>query len=342
MIFAEAYEKRMLDRPVELVIRMPEGLPRGNVRDVVTAYRELVQEGCVLILGPLISENAVDLKIYVDSAPVQDRVPYVGSVGTEDCLSEWGFELNNGGHPEEAATIASIMEQDGIRSTAILLEQSLIGQHYTKFFKDAAELWKIDIKGTFFMPQVEGGDKSDVLKQARDSGAESVLVLGFGYGVAGVNAAMEKIGWVVPRYTVTNFLTWHFGTDWQEQMRGWIGLDQYDERNQVGQRFLDRFEAKHGARPAYFWGVYTYDQARIAVEALRRAEPLGARGVRDSLERVKGLPAASGAPGTWLKFGKYVHQGWMGAGFLVARKISEDGSHHVFHGTIEPPNELPL
>ena len=37
------------------------------------------------------------------------------------------------------------------------------------------------------------------------------------------------------------------------------------------------------------------------------------------------LPAASGAPGTRLSFGKWTRRGWMGAGYLVARKLDPDG-----------------
>ncbi len=30
---------------------------------------------------------------------------------------------------------------------------------------------------------------------------------------------------------------------------GWTGVDQYDEGNPVGQRFLDKYEEKYGRRP---------------------------------------------------------------------------------------------
>ena len=36
------------------------------------------------------------------------------------------------------------------------------------------------------------------------------------------------------------------------------------------------------------------------------------------------LPAASGAPGTRLSFGKWTRRGWMGAGYLVARELDPD------------------
>jgi hypothetical protein len=55
------------------------------------------------------------------------------------------------------------------------------------------------------------------------------------------------------------------------------------------------------------------------------AHPLTPRGVKDALERVKMVPAASGAPGTYLSFGKWTRRGWMGAGYLVARELDPDG-----------------
>jgi branched-chain amino acid transport system substrate-binding protein len=48
---------------------------------------------------------------------------------------------------------------------------------------------------------------------------------------------------------------------------------------------------------------------------------------------VKLLPAASGAPGTRISFGNWVHRGWMGAGYLVARRLDPDGhtAHTIAH-----------
>jgi hypothetical protein len=48
--------------------------------------------------------------------------------------------------------------------------------------------------------------------------------------------------------------------------------------------------------------------------------------VKEALERVKLLPAASGAPGTRLSFGNWTRRGWVGAGYLVARRLDPDGT----------------
>ncbi|EUA01788.1 hypothetical protein I547_3630 [Mycobacterium kansasii 824] len=46
---------------------------------------------------------------------------------------------------------------------------------------------------------------------------------------------------------------------------------------------------------------------------------------------MKMLPAASGAPGTRVSLGKWTRRAWMGAGYLVARRLDPDGvnSHLV-------------
>ena len=73
------------------------------------------------------------------------------------------------------------------------------------------------------------------------------------------------------------------------------------------------------------------DFATVLLHAFANAHPLTPRGVRDALEKVKMIPAAGGAPGTYLSFGQYIHRGWMGAGYLVARQLDPDGvnSHLV-------------
>jgi len=115
---------------------------------------------------------------------------------------------------------------------------------------------------------------------------------------------------------------------WQA-IEGWTGLDQYDEGNRVGQAFLDEFAATFGRRPEYCVPVVNRDLATVLLHAFADAHPLTPRGVRDALERVKMLPAASGAPGTRLSFGKWTRRGWMGAGYLVARRLNPDGRTSV-------------
>ena len=105
---------------------------------------------------------------------------------------------------------------------------------------------------------------------------------------------------------------------------GWTGLDQYDESNPVGQQFLDEYQEAYGRRPEYCVPVVNRDLATVLLHAFADAHPLSPRGVKEALERVKMLPAASGARGTRLSFGNWMRRGWVGAGYLVARQLEPE------------------
>ena len=92
----------------------------------------------------------------------------------------------------------------------------------------------------------------------------------------------------------------------------------------MGQSFLDEFDRAYGRRPEYCVPVVNRDLATVLLHAFADAHPLSPRGVKEALERVKMVPAASGAPGTFLSFGNWMRRGWVGAGYLVARQLDPD------------------
>ena len=69
------------------------------------------------------------------------------------------------------------------------------------------------------------------------------------------------------------------------------------------------------------------------MRAFAHAEPLSPRGVMEALERVKTVSAASG---TAISFGKWTRRGWMGAGYLVARRLEPGYRAHRLAGRCEP------
>ena len=61
----------------------------------------------------------------------------------------------------------------------------------------------------------------------------------------------------------------HINAEWMRHLRGWIGLDSYDERNEVGQAFLDRFEARYGRRPGHSMPGLCHDVATVSFAVCR-------------------------------------------------------------------------
>ena len=85
LVLEEAVESRMLDRPVELVERSVIGLPNGEYRLVRQAFDELVDEGCLIIFGPYVSENVVPLRDHVDR---RAEVAIITMAASEGALGE--------------------------------------------------------------------------------------------------------------------------------------------------------------------------------------------------------------------------------------------------------------
>jgi branched-chain amino acid transport system substrate-binding protein len=331
LVADEYLEQGILERPVEFVVRAVQGLPNGDFRSVRDAFFELVEENALVIFGPQVSENAVALRPYVEDLA---EVACITMGASESILGEWNFGLPAGSMEEEPIIMATIAALDGCRTVAIAFEDSLIGHEYLRTTRAACKDIGLRITAEVPIPQVEAEKRAAMEELAVDR-PDGILHVGFGLGIPGMNEALEAIGWMPPRYTTTAFEFAATSDWWRHQLAGWIGLDQHDERNETGNAFLDRFEARHGHRPAYFFPLYCYDIGRLMLQAIAGARPLTGSGVKDALERIKMLPAASGAPGTRLRFGRYIRHGWMGTEFLVARKVLDDGSRSVLYGTIE-------
>jgi branched-chain amino acid transport system substrate-binding protein len=338
----EFVQQGLIDRPIDYVVRTPRGLPNGSFQDVRDAFFELVNEGCLIIFGPMITEDATPLAPYVEKLA---EVPIVGMAGTERMLGEWSFALNNGSMADETYMIAAIAALDGRRNVAITMDaarsgggvthvKSMIGQEYLQYARNAVQEVGLNVLAELPIPLDAEKRKAALAGLARLQ-PDAIIHLGLGQGMLGMNESLAEIGWAPPRYTQTSFEATATNLETRKKLAGWIGLDQYDERNRTGQAFLDRFEARYGRRPEHYMSVYFYDMARVMLKAIAGAQPLTGLGVKEALERIKMMPAACGAPGTRIKFGRFIRQGWVGGEYMVARRILPDGSRSVLHGTIE-------
>lgn len=320
-VFAEGLAQGVLDRPVEIIYREVEGLPKGSVKAVIDAYGELVDEGCLVIFGPSITDNCEPTKAAIEE---RFKVPAISVTGSEAWLGEWTFSLSMGSMTDEPIFWADLLAKRGLNNVGVLVEQSLVGDSYVQQFRRAARRQGIRIAIEEEIPQTA----QDVTAQVRklyDAGVEAVVHCGFGFGVVLVGFAMQALEWDPPRFMGTSFQNaWLNEIVWNA-MVGWTGIDQYDPSNMVGQDFLDQFEKQYARRPEWCVSVVNRDLANVLLQAFAEARPLSPAGVRDALERVKMLPAASGAPGTRISFGQYMHRGWMGPGYLVARELDPNG-----------------
>jgi ABC-type branched-subunit amino acid transport system substrate-binding protein len=327
LVFDQARKQGVLDRPVEIVHREVEGLPKGSVKAVIDAFGELVDEGCLAVFGPHISENAIPTREAIEE---RFRVPALNVCGSDDWLGEWTFAFPQGSMTDEPIFWGDLLAKGGHTEVGVLVERSLVGESYLQSFRKVCQRKGIRIvaEATIAQTAQDVGAAARSLYQAKPS---ALVHCGFGFGIVMVKPVLEELGWDPPRFTGTAFQNAWINPVMWNALLGWTGVDQYDESNPVGQAFLDQYEAAYGRRPEYCLTVVNRDVATTLLHAFADAHPLSPRGVKEALERVKMLPAASGAPGTRISLGKWTRRGWMGAGYLVARRLDPDGkrSHLV-------------
>ncbi|MGW5381566.1 ABC transporter substrate-binding protein [Nocardia sp. NPDC003963] len=321
LVFDEALAAGVVDRPIQIIYKEVEGLPKGTVKAVIDGFGELVDEGCLLVFGPNITDNCVAVKEAIEE---RFRIPAVSVTGTDDWLGEWTFSFPQGSMTDEPVFWADLLARAGHSTVGMLVEDSLIGETYLRNFRRAATARGIRIVAEAAIAQT-GQDISGAVAALHAARPDALVHCGFGFGIVFINPALAAMDWDPPRYTSTAFQNaWVNPVMWQA-FTGWIGIDQYDEHNPVGRAYLDRFEKQYGRRPQYCVPVVNHDIAQALLAAITDAHPLSPRGLKEALERVKMLPAAAGAPGTRVSFGKWTRRGWMGAGYLVARRLDPDG-----------------
>jgi ABC-type branched-subunit amino acid transport system substrate-binding protein len=321
LVFRKGLEEGVIDRPVEMVFREVEGLPKGTIKAVIDAYGELVDEGCLLVFGPAITDNTVPTKEAIEQ---RFHVPAMSMTGTDDWLGEWTFSLPQGSLTDEPLFWADLIARDGHRTVGALVEQSLVGETYIRNFRAACARKGLRIVAEAQIPQT-AQDIAPQVRALHEAQPDAIVHCGFGFGIVRISPVLAELGWDPPRYMGTAFQNAWINPIMWNAILGWTGIDQYDEANPVGQAFLDEYEEAYDRRPQYCVPVMNRDFATVLLHAFADAHPLTPKGVKEALERVKMIPAAGGAPGTYLSFGKWTRRGWMGAGYLVARTLDPDG-----------------
>src|SRR3989442_10743060 len=113
-----AQEEGVVPRAVALVVKEAIGLPRLEAKNTIDGYLELVREGVLCVIGPLITDNSIALAPIIDQA----GVPAVTWTGTDRYHGEYCFNLGNGGLAEEAAMMAAWILRQGHRTVGMIHE----------------------------------------------------------------------------------------------------------------------------------------------------------------------------------------------------------------------------
>jgi ABC-type branched-subunit amino acid transport system substrate-binding protein len=299
-----------LDRDVELVDAHCLGLPAGTAFAVERAYRELVAQGVLAVVGPAIGDNALVTTPLADEA----RVPTINWAGTERGRSEYMFHLQVGSHEDESVVLARHVAALGPRRVGVVLDRSPIGRRYASFFETECEVLGLEVAARVPIAPL-ATDATAAIDALQASGVEAMVYLGLGLAGTAVARACTRAGWRVPAAMNTAGLR-GYDPEYARVIDGWAYVDMLADGNQVLARLRGRLgaDAGRGVVPAV-----GYDLGQLVAEGLARAPELTREGVKEGLELVKLVPAAEGRDGTTLGFGHW-DRGALHGEYLVLRQ----------------------
>lgn len=311
-----------LDRPVELVSRHARGLPAGTAAAVEAAFAALAGEGVLAIVGPSISDNG----IVAAELAARLEVPCVNYTGGALTRNAWMFHYQVGSLEEEPAVLAAHLAARGLRAAAVVHDRSPVGRSYAEWFELACGPAGVEICGRASVPPL-AEDVTGALGRLASGGADVLVYLGLGVAARAVALGRSAIGWDVPVVANSALMFGYARPDWREGWEGWTYVDTVADANPERLALRER-SPRSAAGPV---GVAAYDIGRLLAEAVVRAGHLTRAGVRDGLERVKRLPAASGRAGTTMGFGTW-DRGALKGDYLVLRRWEGGRSVEVAGG----------
>jgi branched-chain amino acid transport system substrate-binding protein len=301
-----------LDREIVFVQESAPGLPHGTAAAVEEAFARLEARGVLAVLGPAVTDNGLVVRDLADAA----KLPCINWTGCDLTRSEWMFHYQVGSLEEEPHLLANRLAQGGHRSVVVVQDRSPIGQRYGSFFDEAAARLGLEIGAKELVSPVTA-DIGPAVDRLRRHGCDALAYLGLGFSARALGVALAERGWK-PEVVANSALMFGYANpDWTEAWEGWTYVDAWSEDNPLLNQLRGRIADASQAQPLFV--ATRYDLARLAAEAVAGAELLTRAGIKESLERIKCLPAALGTPDTTKGFGHWDRAALKG-GFLVLRQ----------------------
>ncbi|MCU1397755.1 MAG: hypothetical protein JWN62_864 [Acidimicrobiales bacterium] len=323
---------------VQLVIADARGLPRENYRKVIEGYKWLVEQGCVAVLGPMISDNCLVIQDTVNEL----KVPVIGWTGAHRFSSEYCFTVANGDIPTEGVMCAQWMHQHGYKKVGLFWEAGSSGRDYADYFRYTAMQLGITItREVMLEPNPQG--LQDNLASMREMGTEAIYYGGYGYSTFHFAKAFQALDWDPPRVMGTAFMFYSNSNEWAQGLEGWNGIDQLGEdgANPNYNALIERMQERFGRSTRNVVVALSYDTARVAIHGLSNGGIPEPRWVKEGMERIRWMPATNGGPGTYIQFGPHDRKGYKGD-FLTIRELRDGELHfHGYHRPQWPSNHAP-
>jgi ABC-type branched-subunit amino acid transport system substrate-binding protein len=308
-----------LAHDVTLIEEQADGLPRGSAASVEDAFRRLVARDVVAIVGPAISDNGLVVRDLADAA----CLPCINWTGGEQTRSEWMFQYQVGSLEEEPAFLALELAERGLRRVGLIHDDSLVGRRYRECFADAAARARIDVVARLPLSADVGDVPGASLDPLRAPAPDALLYLGLWFAARALAVALVASGWRPTVFANSALMYGHASPDWRRAWNGWRYVDAYSDQNRVLRDVRARLGGDEAGAPVTVGAAY--DMGRLVAEGIGTVAAPTRATVHDGLERVKLVPAALGADGTTMGFGRWRRAALEGR-YLVLRAWRDGAS----------------
>ena len=314
------------------------GLPRENYRKVIDGYRWLVEQGCVVVLGPLISDNS----LVVQDTANELGVACIGWTGAHKFASDYCFTVANGDIPTEGVMCAQWMAEPGLPQGRHVLGAGQLRQGLRRLLPRHRAAARPPGGARGEARAEPEGPRRRPPHRCATSASRRIYYGGYGYATFHFAAAFKELDWDPPRVMGTAFMFYSNSNAWAEGLEGWHGVDQLGEdgANPNYNAMVERFEKRFGRTTRNVVVALAYDTARVAIHGIGNAAIPHPRWVKEGMERIRWMPATNGGPGTYIQFGPHDRKGYKGD-FLTIRELRGgelrfDGYHRPAVA-VEPP-----
>ena len=261
------------------------------------------------MIGPSISDNCLAARDEADA----HEVPAINYSGGERTRSEWMFHYQIGSLEEEPPLLVARMRERDLGRAAVIHDASVVGDRYAEVLGWAARDAGVELTAEAAIdPLAE--DVGAVVDDLRAGAPDVVVYLGLGAASHAVATAMADASWTIPVLANSTLMFGYVRPDWRDAWANWEYIDTIADDNRE-RRALAALDPAAAAGPI---GTATYDLGRLVGYAAAHADRVDRVGLREGLERVKQVPAASGYDGTLMGFGAW-DRGALKGPFLVSR-----------------------
>jgi ABC-type branched-subunit amino acid transport system substrate-binding protein len=286
--------------------------PAHGDHPIAPAFARLVDADVLAILGPALTDGALAVRPLADAA----GVPCLNYAGNDQARSAYLFHFQMGSLEDEPPLLVDALLRRRLARIALVQDASSVGRRMAAFFTDAAAAAGCEL-AAHVVVDADGGGTAAALAATRRAAPDALAVVGFWQAARAVAREMRAQGFCVPVVANSALMYGHADAAWAREWEGWTYADTYSEANP---RFVALARTVTAAGRAVGPGeAGAYDMGRLLAEGIARAPELSRTGLRAGLERVKGLPAATGHAGTLMGFGNW-DRGALKGPYLVLRE----------------------